>query len=84
LVGEIKIAEENHRFIHYTSYDARKRANAAFLISAYSVSMQCTVANLGQRGHHGHDCMAVGFISTWCLTTNLWKTKIKQQTCNKF
>ncbi|VDI43259.1 cell division cycle 14 [Mytilus galloprovincialis] len=25
------------RIIHYTSYDARKRANAAFLISAYSV-----------------------------------------------
>ena len=26
------------RIIHYTSFDARKRANAAFLISAYAVS----------------------------------------------
>ena len=26
------------RIVHYTSFDARKRANAAFMISAYSVS----------------------------------------------
>ena len=29
------------RVVHYTSFDARKRANAAFMISAYAVSYKC-------------------------------------------
>ena len=28
------------KIVHYTSFDARKRANAAFLIGAYSVSIK--------------------------------------------
>ncbi len=27
------------KIVHYTSYDSRKRANAAFLIGAYAVSV---------------------------------------------
>ena len=27
------------KIVHYTSFDSRKRANAAYLIAAYSVSM---------------------------------------------
>lgn len=27
------------KIVHYTSFDARKRANAAFLIGAYAVSL---------------------------------------------
>lgn len=33
------------RIVHYTSYDSRKRANAAYLISSYAVSV-FSIANL--------------------------------------
>ena len=32
------IALAKKKIVHYTSFDARKRANAAFLVGAYQVS----------------------------------------------